>query len=94
MSDTSKAEEQVDFSTLAQLRDEIRVRLHLARMDAKEKWQELETQITSLEHRLTADGGSLLGSSAQLAKELKQSLVDFRERLSPESQGTSSASSR
>lgn len=84
MTDIEKAKDHPDFASLAQLRDEIRVRLHLARMDATEKWQELETQLAKLEHRLTADGGSLLGSSAQLAKELKQSLVDFRQRLSPE----------
>ena len=94
MSEINKAEDHVDFASLAQLRDEIRVRLHLARMDAKERWQELETQFASLEHRLTADGGSLLGSSAQLAKELKQSLVDFRQRLAPEPEASTHASNR
>lgn len=93
MSDTQNSD-HVDFSSLAQLRDEIRMRLHLARMDAKEKWQELETQFSSLEHRLTADGGTLLGSSAQLAKELKQSLVEFRQRLSPEPEASTHASNR
>src|SRR6185295_14201636 len=56
MSDSNNAE-HVDFTSLAQLRDEIRVRLHLARLDAKEEWQKLETRFSSLEHRLTADGG-------------------------------------
>jgi hypothetical protein len=55
----------------------------LAQLDAKEKWQELETQLLGLEHRVTADGGSIAGATAQLAKELKQSLIDFKERLSP-----------
>jgi hypothetical protein len=81
MSDTTKNED-VDLGTLAQLRDEIRVRLHLAQLDAKDKWQELETQLASLEHRVTADGGSFLGATAQLAREMKQSLTDFRQRLS------------
>jgi hypothetical protein len=81
MTEESK-EESVQFSALAQLRDEIRVRLHLAQLDAKDKWQELETQLESLEHRVTADGGSVLGATAQLAREMKQSLVDFRQRLS------------
>jgi hypothetical protein len=94
MSDITKEPQHVDFASLAQLRDEIRVRLHLARLDAKEKWQELETQFASLEHRLTTDGGSFLGSSAQLAKDLKQSLVDFRQRLSPEPEPSTQASNR
>jgi hypothetical protein len=81
MSDITKNED-VDLGTLAQLRDEIRVRLHLAQLDAKDKWQELETQLASLEHRVTADGGSFLGATAKLAREMKQSLTDFRQRLS------------
>jgi hypothetical protein len=36
-----------------------------------------------LEHRVASDGGSVLGATAQLAKDLKQSLVDFKHRLSP-----------
>ncbi len=71
-----------DLTSLTQLRDEIRVRVHLAQLDAKDKWQELESQLMSLEHRVTSEGGSVLGATAQLAKELKQSLIDFRQRLS------------
>lgn len=81
MSDTNKSE-SVDLSSLTQLRDEIRVRVHLAQLDAKEKWEELETKFASLEHKVTSEGGSVIGATAQLAKELKQSLVDFRQRLS------------
>ena len=82
MNEIAKDDGSSDLSSLAQLRDEIRVRLHLAQLDAKDKWQELEGQLMSLEHRVAADGGSVLGATAQLAKELKQSLVDFRQRLS------------
>jgi hypothetical protein len=81
MTEISK-DDDVKLSSLTQLRDEIRVRLHLAQLDAKDKWQELETQLESLEHRVTADGGSVLGATAQLAREMKQSLIDFRQRLS------------
>lgn len=80
MSDTSK-HEGIDLSSLTQLRDEIRVRVHLAQLDAKEKWEELELKLTNFEQKVTADGGSVLGASAQLAKDLKQSLIDFRQRL-------------
>jgi hypothetical protein len=77
-----KSSEHVDLNTLAQLRDEIRVRLHLAQLDAKDKWQELEAQLASFEHKVASDGGSVMGATAQLAKDLKQSLVDFKDRLS------------
>jgi hypothetical protein len=82
MNEIAKDDASGDLSSLAQLRDEIRVRLHLAQLDAKDKWQELEGQLMSLEHRVAADGGNALGATAQLAKELKQSLIDFRQRLS------------
>jgi hypothetical protein len=75
--------DHVDFSSLTQLRDEIRLRLHLAQLDAKDRWQELETQLASLEHKVASDGGTVMGATAQLAKDLKQSLVDFKHRLSP-----------
>lgn len=81
MSNSSK-DEDVQLSTLAQLRDEIKVRLHLAGLEAKDKWQALETQLASLEHRVSADGGNLVDATAQLAREMKQSLIDFRQRLS------------
>ena len=81
MTEISKHDD-VQLSSLTQLRDEIRVRLHLAKLDAKDKWQELETRLQSLEHRVTADGGSVLGATAQLAREMKQSLIDFRQHLS------------
>jgi hypothetical protein len=80
MSEPTK-DDDVQLNSLTQLRDEIRVRLHLAQLDAKDKWQELESQLESLEHRVTADGGSVLGATAQLAREVKQSLIDFRQRL-------------
>lgn len=78
----TESHEGVDLTSLTQLRDEIRVRVHLAHLEAKDKWQELESQFATLEHRVTTDGGSLLGATTQLAKDLKQSLMDFRERLS------------
>jgi hypothetical protein len=81
MNDIAK-EEHVDFGSLTQLRDEIRVRLHLAQLDAKDKWQELEGLLATLEHRITSEGGTVAGATAQLARELKQSLTDFRQRLS------------
>lgn len=79
---SNESQDGGELLSLAQLRDEIRVRVHLAQMDAKDKWQELEAQLASLEHRVTSEGGALMGATSQLAKELKQSLIDFRQRLS------------
>ncbi|HTU57521.1 MAG TPA: hypothetical protein VMF89_03790 [Polyangiales bacterium] len=67
-------------SSLAQLRDEIRLKVHLASLDAKTKWHELEEKLDNLEHRITGDNG-VTDATARLAHDLKQSLVDFRNRL-------------
>lgn len=77
-----RPEPESELSSLTQLRDEIRVRIHLAQLDAKEKWAELETRLAGLEHRVTTEGGKIAGATSQLASELKRSLLDFRERLS------------
>lgn len=77
----NESRDKIDLSSLTQLRDEIRVRLHLAQLDAKDKWQELEAQLASFEHRVSTEGGGALGATTQLARDLKQSLVDFRDRL-------------
>lgn len=82
MQPSPENQENTELSSLTQLRDEIRVRVHLAQLDAKDKWSELESQLASLEHRVTSDGGNVLGATAQLARDLKQSLIDFRARLS------------
>lgn len=58
------------------LRDEVRLKLHLAGMDVKQEWENLEPQIDRA-----------LNSAAQLSNEvvgeLKQRLNDFRKRLGP-----------
>ena len=72
------------YSSLAQLRDEIRLKVHLASLDVKTKWHELEAKLDNFEHRITGDNG-VTDATAHLAHDLKQSLVDFRNRLSHES---------
>lgn len=66
---------------LRQLRDEIRLKVHLAHLEAQQKWEEIEQQLEALEHRIKADG-NLVEATGQLARDLKQSLVDFHRRLS------------
>jgi hypothetical protein len=53
MNEIAKDDAGGELSSLAQLRDEIRVRVHLAQLDAKDKWQELEGQLMSTAWRPT-----------------------------------------
>jgi hypothetical protein len=63
---------------LTSLRDEIRVQLHLAGMDAKDEWARLETRLHALEEQL--DGGATK-ATAKLASELRGSMKRLRARL-------------
>jgi hypothetical protein len=45
-----KKEIQRDVDRLRTLRDELRVKLHLASMDAKTEWTKLEPKIAEAEH--------------------------------------------
>jgi hypothetical protein len=51
--DTLKKQIQDRFDSMRTLRDEIKVRLHLASMDAKKDWQKIEPQLFEIEK--TAD---------------------------------------
>jgi len=52
MSDsTLKSEIEKGILRMQTLRDEVRVRLHLAGMDAKEEWDKLEPHIADIERK-------------------------------------------
>lgn len=68
------------FDGLRQIRDEIRLKVHLAALETRQKWHELEQQLESLEHRIRPDG-NVVAAADQLAHDMKQSLVEFRRRL-------------
>ena len=58
------------------LRDEVRLKLHLAGMDLKQEWEKLEPQVERA-----------INSAAQVSNEvitdLKKRLAEFRTRLGP-----------
>lgn len=60
---------------LRQERDELRVKVHLARMEANEEWQEIEQKLTKLESKAkelggaTAEAGKDIGAAAKLLGE-------------------------
>lgn len=56
------------------LRDELVLKAHLARMDAKKNWEELQPQID----RALTDVGS---EAAKLARDVKDRLVALKEQL-------------
>jgi hypothetical protein len=80
MGDTTgdlKKELEKRLTTLKTLRDEVRVRMHLANMDLKEQWKKLEPHIEEVEKK----AGELTDASKSALSEAVKRLEKFRESL-------------
>jgi len=80
MSDTTnelKSELKKSLSDLQTLRDEVRVRLHLASMDLKDQWNRLEPYIADVEQK----AAEATEASRTLISEAKKRLEKFRASL-------------
>lgn len=67
------------LSELRAMRDEIRVQLHLAGMDAKDTWnRELEPRLFTIEKRIESE---LSGATKTALQELRHAMHSFRETL-------------
>lgn len=77
-----RAEVHKLMDDLRTLRDEIRLQLHLAGMEAARAWhEELEPKLGQVERQVDAAGLQAAESLGKLAHDLKQSFEDFRGRL-------------
>ncbi len=80
MSDTTnelKNELKKSLSHLQTLRDEVRVRLHLASMDLKDQWNKLEPHLADVEKK-ASDASE---ASKSLINEAVKKLEQFRASL-------------
>lgn len=64
-------------------RDEIKLKLHLASMDAKDEWAGLEQQWSDFKSRtqMAQSGEAIGGALGNLGEELKQAYVRFKQGL-------------
>lgn len=69
-------------------RDELRLKLGLAKLEAREEWQELEKKLETLRGRLKVAGGEARGAGAEvrtaaenLAREIKEGFDRVRKTL-------------
>jgi hypothetical protein len=76
--DELKEELKENLRTLKTLADETRLQLHLASMDAKDKWRELEPQILDIEQRVATVG---IEASRKVVKEVTAKLEELRRNL-------------
>jgi uncharacterized protein YhaN len=79
MSQTNELKNEIEKS-LAQmqaLRDEVRLKLHLAGMDAKDEWRKLEPQLADVERA----AGNLTDVTRHAVEDAVKRLKKLRERL-------------
>ena len=79
---TLKEELQDTRNDLRQTADEIRVKLHLAGMDAKDAWEELEPKLAEFEKRFDEKAGEVGEELKALGSEIKQRLLNIKSKLS------------
>jgi len=73
---------RADFEQLSRLADEVKVKVHLAGMEAKEYWQELEPRLEELEQRVVKDlGQEAREATRQVLDEVSGALDRLRQRL-------------
>ena len=77
---TSELKDEVKkgLSALQTLRDEIRVKLHLASMDIKDQWAKLEPQLEKVEHaagEATETSRVAVSDAVERLKKLRDSLL-------------------
>lgn len=57
------------WDDLRRITDEIQLKIHLAEMDAGDRWRELQPQLADVEHKLADAGGT---ASTAMAHELAE----------------------
>lgn len=73
-----KKDIQESLALVRTLRDEIRVKLHLAGMDAKDEWRQLEPQIAEVERA----AGELTEATRKAVSDTVKRLTKLRSSLS------------
>ena len=65
------------IETFSAAREQIRLSLHLLNLDVRQKWEELEGKILSLEHKIGQEAESLSETTASAAVDLSGMVKDF-----------------
>ena len=68
------------LSELSQLRDELRVRLHLAALEVRTQWESVEPKLLGLERSLEQQGEGAFDAAGELAVEVVKAFRNFSAR--------------
>ncbi|HEY6561864.1 MAG TPA: hypothetical protein VI072_31565 [Polyangiaceae bacterium] len=70
-----------DVDELVGLRDEVRLKVHLASLDAKATWKELEERFTTLQEHASSHKDEIVENGVQLARDIRKAIHKFRQTL-------------
>ena len=65
------------LDVLTAARDQVRLSLHLLSLDTRQKWDELEGKILSLEYKIGQEAEGISDATASAASDLSGSVKDF-----------------
>ena len=68
------------LAELSQLRDELRVRLHLGELEVRAQWESVEPKLLGLERSLEQQGEGAFEAAGELAVEVVKAFRDFSVR--------------
>jgi CBS-domain-containing membrane protein len=68
------------LTELSQLRDELRIKLHLAGLEVRAQWESVEPKLLGLERSLEQQGEGALDAAGELAIEIVKAFRDFSVR--------------
>jgi len=77
----AKTQKTTFLQNLRQLADEIRVKIHLAGMDAKDTWSKLEPRLREVEQKAEAKGEEVAEELSKAGQELKEQMSALLGRL-------------
>lgn len=66
---------------LTQMKDEVRLKLHLASMDAKDAYERLEPRIREFSRHVDAVGDTVEREAGKIGTRLREELTDLRDRI-------------
>ena len=66
---------------LKTLRDEIKVKLHLASMEVKSEWEQLEPKLASLESKIEQDGQKAVAAANDLIDDLASAFRKLKDKV-------------
>ena len=72
---------QTSLDEIRTIADEVRVKLHLATLEARSTWERLEPQLTQLERAAEEKGRDAVGAVSQLVTDVGQALRKLRDEL-------------